>query len=275
MSVNALRRGTVFAAIAIVAVLLIGAEAYAQEIQTVIEQAKARYEQFEKNIEDMTINQSMSISTQEGVLTAETKMMKKGKRFRMENRIDLPENAGIPEEMRRMMGGRIEVINIFDGTDTWTIHPFAGKSKLSGEEKNKYRMLSNWWELIPSNAEIVGEETVDGRTCHIIKIQQTEETPFSTVWLDTKDLVLVKGENIAEGATYTIMNSEFKKIDEAMPAMPYRTEVSRDGKTEITLIVKSIEVNTGLSDDIFDPEKVELKGVGMDELMKKMKDGKK
>ena len=118
------------------------------------------------------------------------------------------------------------------------------------------------------DAKIAGEETVDGRTCHVIKIRQTEETPFSTIWLDTEDLVLVKGENVTGEATYTITNSEFKTVNAALPPMPYRTEVSRNGKTEITLVVKSIESDTGLSDDLFDAGKAETKGPGMDELMK-------
>ena len=43
-----------------------------------------------------------------------------------------------------------------------------------------------------------------------------------------------------------------------------------DGSPLYTSFIKSLEINSGLSDDLFDPDKVEVKGPNMQEMMKKM-----
>ena len=51
--------------------------------------------------------------------------------------------------------------------------------------------------------------------------------------------------------------------------MPYKTQVFLDSRLISTTVVKSLEMNKGLSDDLFDPDKVEVKGFDMQEMMKK------
>ncbi|PJA61988.1 MAG: hypothetical protein CO162_03450, partial [bacterium (Candidatus Ratteibacteria) CG_4_9_14_3_um_filter_41_21] len=61
----------------------------------------------------------------------------------------------------------------------------------------------------------------------------------------------------------------FRKIEGGWE-LPYRIEISMDGSPLYTSFIKSLEINSGLSDDLFDPDKVEVKGPNMQEMMKKM-----
>jgi hypothetical protein len=46
--------------------------------------------------------------------------------------------------------------------------------------------------------------------------------------------------------------------------------IESGGKLMTTMIVKSLEINKGLSDDFFNPEKAKVKGFSMQDMMKKM-----
>ena len=58
--------------------------------------------------------------------------------------------------------------------------------------------------------------------------------------------------------------------------MPFRTEMYSGKDLISTVVVKSVEVNKGLADDLFDPDKIKASAgpdmKGMMEQMKKMKD---
>jgi hypothetical protein len=53
--------------------------------------------------------------------------------------------------------------------------------------------------------------------------------------------------------------------------MPFRTEMYSGKDLISTVVVKSVEVNKGLSDDLFDPDKVEASGSDMKDMMDQMK----
>ena len=52
--------------------------------------------------------------------------------------------------------------------------------------------------------------------------------------------------------------------------LPYKTEMYGNNELMSTTLVKSVEINKGLSDDLFNPDKVKIKGFNMQEMMKKM-----
>lgn len=225
-----------------------------QDLSSILKELEAKYAKFEEEIKDMTTVQEIEMVTSEGEMTSEMNMLKKGKKFRMDTTMQMSQAPDMPEGM-----GEMKTIIIYDGQDTWMISPFMGKKKLSGEEEKQYQRERNWWELISEKAEIMGTEKVGKRECYVVEIEE-EEFPFTKLWLDKKNLVLIKGESKGtKGETILLIHSDFKKIKGDWE-MPYKSEIYVDGEPTTTFVVKSLEINKGLSDDLFDPDKVKVKG---------------
>jgi len=245
-------------------VLMVG-QVLAQDLATILEQAEANYAKFENEVKDMTILQEMKVVTPEGEMVSEIKMLKKGEKFRMETRIQMPEAPEMPAGM--------ETIIIYDGKDTWMISPFLGMKKLSGEEEKQYQKDRNWWKLVSEKAKIVGTEKVGERECYVVEIEQGAEYPFTRLWVDKKNLYLIKGESKGpKKETIIWILSDFKKVKGTWE-IPYKTETYADGKLVSTSLVKTLEINQGLSDDLFTVPEVKeekKKGPGFPGMMKKM-----
>lgn len=226
---------------------------------SILKETKVKYAKFEKEVKDMTIVQEITMVTPEGERTSEAKMLRKGKKFRRESTMQMPD---MPKEM-----GEIETITIYDGKDIWIISSLV-KQKISDEERKKYQTERNWWEFLSENAEIVGTEKVGARDCYVVEIEEQKESPFTKVWLEKKNLVLVKAESREPtGEKVLLVFSDFRKIKSDWE-IPYKTEMYADGKHTLTTLVKSVDINKGLSDDLFNPEKVKVKGFSMEEMMK-------
>jgi len=182
----------------------------------------------------------------------------------METKTQVP---GMAEE-----GGGMETIVIFDGKDMWMISPFMGKQKLPEEKEKEHKAGEDWWGTASEKAKIVGSEKVGGRECYIVEIQDQKESHFNKVWLDKKTLLVTKAESKeAKGKAMVWIYSDFKKIKGDWE-MPYQTEIYEGSKLLSTTVVKSLKVNKGLSDDLFNPDKVNIKtkGSGMQDMMKMM-----
>jgi len=255
---------------ALLSLVLGVSQGFTTDVSSILKEAEAKYAKFEEEIKDMTIVQEIKTVTSEGEITSEMKMLKKGEKFRIETTIEVPESSETPEGMGGM--GGMETIIIYDGEDTWMISPFMGKKKLSGDEEKQYQRERNWWELISEKAEIVGTEKVGKRVCYVVEIKEEEEFPFTKVWLDKADLVLIKSESKKpEEKTVLLVHSDFRKIKGDWE-MPYKSKIYVDGEPTTTFVVKSLEINKRLSDDLFDPDKVKVKIKGLDiqEMMRKM-----
>ena len=242
-------------------------QGFTQDLSSILKELEAKYVKFEEEIKDMTTVQEMNVVTPEGEMVSEMQMLRKGEKFRMDTTIEMSQVPDMPEGM-----GEMKTIIIYDGKDTWMISSFTGKKKkLSGEVEKQYQRERNWWKLISEKAKIAGTEKVGKRDCYVVEIQE-EEYPFTKLWLDKTNLVLIKGESKGtEGETILLICSDFKKIKGGWE-MPYKTEIYADGELMSTSLVKSLKINKGLSDDLFDPKKVKIKrkGYGMREIMKEM-----
>jgi len=250
----------------LVSLTLAVSQGLTQDLSSILKEAEAKYAKFKEEIKDMTAVQEMKMVTSEGEMISEMEMLRKGEKFRMDTTIEMSQAPDMPEGM-----GETKTITIYDGKDTWMISPFMGKKKLSGEEEKQYQRERNWWELISEKAKIAGTEKVGKRECYVVKIQE-EEYPFTRLWLDKTNLVLIKGESKGtEGETILLVHSDFRKIKGDWE-MPYKTEIYADGELMSTSLVKSLEINKGLSDDLFDPDKVmvKIKGFDIQEMMRKM-----
>lgn len=238
---------------------------FAADWPSVLKEAKAKYAAYEKQVKDMTVLQELKMNTAEGEMTSQAKLLVKGPKFRMDTMTRLP---NMPKEM-----GPMQTIVIYDGKDTWMISPFQGNKKLSPEEARQYQAQRNWWSLISEDAKIVGAEKVGDRECHVVEIAQ-KDYPFTKIWLDKDNLVLVKGESKGpKGETFLWVQSDFRKIEGGWE-IPYQSQVYADGKLLVTATVKSIEINKGLADDLFDPTQVKATGINMQELIRKLMEQK-
>ena len=224
-------------------------------------QIEAKYGTFSDEIKDMEMimeSETKGVEGMEGAGPSEIKMYKKGEKFRMETKMNMPEGTGMPPGM-----GEIKNIIIFDGKDTWTINQFTGKQKLPSDADSPMKGRISWWEDLPENGKIIGSEKVGDRDCYIVEAWSKENKDDKIKgWVDKNALLLIQMEfQGGEGKTFKVVNSDFKKVEKW--EMPYTIEVFSGGKLMTKTIIKTLNINQGLSDDLFDADKVKMETTGM------------
>jgi len=243
-------------------------QGFSQSLSDILIKAESNYKNFNQEFKDMAIVFDTKIYTPEGEMTSEMKLFSKGEKSRSEIIMQFPESAGMPQGM-----GSMQTIIIFDGRDTWMISPFAGKNKLTtqqAEEQMQYQTGMNWWKSIPDNAKYIGMERINNRECYIIEIKTEEASLYGKIWVDKNNLFLVQTEGEGDsGQTMRMVFSDFRKIKDNWE-LPYKTEGFLDGEQMMTVLLKSFEINQGLSDDLFDVDKVETSGPNMQEMMQNL-----
>lgn len=245
--------------IAAVLCLVLG-NVYAVDLPDVLKKVEARYARFEKEIEDMTVLLDMKVIIPGGgEMTQDVKLQTKGEKFRTENKMG---GAGMP--------GGMETVTICDGKDTWMISPFTGKQKITDLEGNENQIQANWWNYISENSRVTGSEEVSGRECYVVSV--SGDAPFDKLWIDKNSFVMVKAEFSGAGGSMFLVYSDFRKIKGDWE-MPYKTEMYQGEKLYAASVTKSIEINKGLPDDLFDADKVQMKSSGMEDMMKQMMQG--
>ncbi len=140
---------------------------------------------------------------------------------------------------------------IFDGTHCWNIFPMTGTTQ---QNKDYYdqndKGLFAWVKKFNDNVKLSGEETIDKRKCWVIEGDGGEEY-LKKIWVDQKTLSLIK----AGGGSMKLINSEFKPLNEAYEA-PMKTDIMRDDKIDMAIVVTVLETGKEISDDLF---KVDVK----------------
>lgn len=243
--------GGVIALVTVLIALVIN-EGLAVDLRDLIREAKAKYSKFEKAVKDMIILLEIKRLVGDREMTSQMRVIKKGKKYRTET---------------TMMG--MQIITIYDGKDTWMISPMTGKKRLSPEERKGYQTAEEWFNRISERAKIIGTERIKGQQAYVIQVEEPE-APFIKLWVDKKRLVMLKAISRGpQGQEAVILCSDYRKIKNGWE-MPYKTEVYRDDKLITSFTVKSIEINKGISDELFDPNKAEVKGPTLQEMMKKM-----
>jgi outer membrane lipoprotein-sorting protein len=238
----------------------------ADDIGVVRGKLQAKYGKFDKLVKDLTMVMEMTMVDGRKSNTVEATMSYKEPRFRMDSKIDLGEK-----------GGAMTTTVIYDGTDMWMIAPMMGTRKLAAKDQAKYNKDRSWkwWNVLTDGGTVTGSETVGGRDCYVIEFTQPGEQdkdaarpPFSKLWLDKDALVQVKAEMIYEkGKKGVALYSDFRPAIGKLE-MPYKTEMSVDGKLVSTAVIKSIVYNTKISDDLFSVEKAKGQNKGMGDLFK-------
>jgi len=247
--------------VALVSLMLGTGQVLSADWSNVLKEKMAKCERFEKEIKDMTIIREMKtvLPEEEMTYSTEVKQFSKGEKYRVEITMQMP-------DMPKEMGGMTTII-IYDGKNTWMIS-LMGKKKLPDEESKQYQKEEvSCCTRMFEKAKIVGTEKIGKRECYVVQREEEDETTYTTIWLDKKNLFEVKSEiKGSEGEIMLIVNSDFRKVKGDWE-MPYKTEMYGDNELMFTYLVKSIEINKGLSDDLFDPDKVKIKGFNMQEMM--------
>jgi outer membrane lipoprotein-sorting protein len=244
------KRNRSVVAVLVVVLVVVGVSwGVAAEWADILKDVKAKYASYKQAITDMTKEQEMKANTRYGEMISLTKEYRKGEKYRIESTTKMPPMPRASKGMQEM-----KAITINDGKDIWMISPYSGTQKMTEEQKKMQGSQSDWWDLISDRAKVVGSENVGGRDCYVVEFVEQKDLPFTKIWLDKKALVLTKAESKAPtGETTQAVFSDFKKVKDW--ETPYKTEVIGAGKTLSVFVIKSLEVNKGLSDDLFDATK--------------------
>ncbi len=254
----------------VVSVILFSAigQGFSQSLSDILREAENNYKDFNQDFKDMAMVFDAKIYTPEGEMTSEMKLFTKGEKSRSETLIQFPEAAGMPEGMGSML-----VVVIFDGQDAWMISPFTGKTKLTdvqAEEQMYYQTGMNWWKFISDKTKYVGIEKIGNRECYLLELEIERESPYKRIWVDKDRLFLIQAEgDSSDGNNVRTTFSDFRKAKGSWE-LPYKIEVYINEVQTMTVLTKSLEINKGLPDDLFDVNKVEVSGPNMQEMMKNL-----
>jgi len=267
MKRNKIKWLVILLVVSVILFLVVG-QGFSQSVSDILRKAESKYKNFNQDFKDMSIVFDAKIYTPEGEMTSEMKLFTKGEKSRSEIVMQIPEAAGMPEGMGSML-----VVVIFDGQDAWMISPFIGKKKLTAvqaEEQMYYQTGMNWWRSISDKAKYIGIERINNRECYVLEIEAGGDSLYSKIWVDKNNLFLVQTEGKNDsGETMRMIFSDFRKIKDNWE-LPYKTEGFMDEVQMMTILLKSFEINQGLSDDLFDVDKVEVSGPNMQEMMQNM-----
>lgn len=236
------------------------------DISAILKEARARSARFEEAVRDMSIVQETVTLTPRGRVVSEGKMLKKGEKFRVETSVKMPPSAGGPPG-----SGAGQTIVLYDGQETWMISPLTGKRKIPADQAPQYHLERHWVDSVASGARLVGTEKVGLRECYLIEVEPQNQRPFTKLWLDKKSLVRVKAEGRGpQGQKVQWLYSDFRKV-EGDWEVPYKTEMFVEGQLVSSTLVKSLQINQGLSDDLFEAGRIEAPpGPDLQELRKRM-----
>jgi len=251
-----------------VILFLVAGQGFSQSLSDILKKAESNYKNFNQDFKDMAIVFDAKMYTPEGEMTSEMKLFTKGEKSRSETLVQFPESAGMPEGMNSML-----VIVISDGQDTWMISPFVGKKKLTSEqaeEQMQYQTGMNWWKFVSDKTKYVGMERIGNRECYLLELEVERESPYRRLWVDKDRLFLIQAEgDSSDGNKVRTTFSDFRKAKGSWE-LPYKIEVFINEVQTMTVLTKSLKINQGLSDDLFDADKVEVSGLNIQEMMQNM-----
>ena len=255
----------VVAAGCIIAVFSGVSQCRAEEWPEIRSKIEKQYGGFDDKVKDMTIIQEGKMMAGQNEMTSEMKGFQKGDKYRLETKMAIPQKEGAGQKMPAM-----ETTIIYDGKDGWMISPFGGKSKIPADKEARHSTGMDWFDFIPEDANVEGTEEMNGHSCYIVSMKKSATLPYTKMWIDKDELVLVRAEGAMPGGKkVSWVFSDFQKVA-GKYKLPYRVEASVDGKTMSIFTVKSMEINQGLGEDLFDADKVKVQEFDMKGLMEQM-----
>lgn len=247
-------------ALALLLALLSCQAGFSITTQELIAKIEAKSKRFDAKVRDITIEVEATARGEGGedIALGESRIWKRGEKFRIEGSFRAP---GMDKKLTSTV--------ISDGEALWTVIPSVGKMKIpqTGGASSQY---ADWSRLIPEDAEILGREKVERRSAY--KIAFSDTLMKYLLWLDTERLVPLKvtTEPIQEDfPVTTILYKSYEKV-EGLWGLPHLWETYMGEDLFTTTRVKSVEVNSNLSDALFDASEVEEEEVDPQELMRRL-----
>jgi len=245
---------------------LVPAAGLSQDWAGLSQQLKERCAKYHAEVKDLSLVMEMKGSTPQGEVTTAMKVFQKGEKSRAELKMQgMPGGGELPPAMADM-----KIIVIRDGTKTWMISPMTGRMEIPEEQAKQYKNQWHCEDYIPAEADLAGSETVSGRDCYVLVVKDVSSL-YARLWIDKQALHPVKTEmKPQDGKTMTVLFSDYKALAGDW-RFPYKTEMYQDKTLVSTMVVQSVEVNKGVSDELFDPDKVAVPDRNMMDMMKKTK----
>lgn len=250
-------------AVLLAAATLIG-QAQADDIGTVVAKLQAKYGKYETLVKDLTMNMEVTVQDGKNTMVSENVMYYKEPKFRMDSKMSVGQ------------GGAMTTSVIFDGTEMWMVS-MMGTQKLADKDQMKYQRERSWrwWSWLTEGGRVTGSEESGGHDCWVIEFPEAEaknddksRPGFSKLWLAKDLLVQLKAE-----APYDKKKKAVFVYSDVKPAigkmeMPHKTETFVDGKLVSTAIIKSVEYNKNLPDELFSAANAKSQNKGMGGMLK-------
>jgi|GEM_PF-6594277 len=221
---------------------------FSEELADVTKKMKEQ----ERKITDVTMIGEVTYmrGNQKG-LVAETVTYRKGNMFRN----DVIKNIVVDKNPGTM---KMNTVMIYDGNNYWSISSVTGKKKVSKETAQPYHLYMDYTQHIFNKGQLLGMETVNKRFCYKILVKGEDKFPKDDlmIWIDKNTSSVEKIEDLRV-KSYMIAD-DYRKIRDT--EFPFKTELYSNGKMVSVTNFKSVEVNKSLSDDLFDPDKVNVEG---------------
>jgi hypothetical protein len=105
--------------------------------------------------------------------------------------------------------------------------------------------------------QISGSGIVNGHDCYKVLLVQEKAKPSVVIWVDKKSYAVVKIEDLRTKSSMVAFDYRTVAGD---IVLPFKNNQYMDGRLVSVTTLSSIEVNKGLPDGIFDPDKVSITG---------------
>ncbi|MFC1806976.1 hypothetical protein ACFL0T_01220 [Candidatus Omnitrophota bacterium] len=212
---------------------------------------RSKYSSYDDEVDDISIKMRTTTYSDDGDQVVEIDIMQQGKMLRSD--MDFTQ-AGMPD----LSDEPAESINsvIYDGQDAWMISP-TGKMKMPdvSMDNNQGFAGSWWWDYVDEGAVLIGSEAINGRDCYILDLTSSQSTTYKKVWITQDDLSLVQSQGAGSGPTLTAVHSNHQELLGKWP-LPRRTDIYDGDKLVMRVDIDKIDVNTGFTDETFDPNAI-------------------
>ncbi len=268
-----------------------------KRVTELIEKGKARFSAKSCDIEDVAIlMESHFVALADGAqdMVVVTRTMARDDKVRVDTRPMLPETAREldDEDLFRYISQAAS--NIFDGKDLWSLEVtgYNRRSRATGadkrmkgarapREKSSARdqlefsfgleqssplsqdarcVTGIWPEWLEPESKFLGVEEVLGRPCYALEMPLFSRTPCEKVWIDVETLHLAKATITTAMGPCNTTYEDWREVAPGMwlPFSHVTTATLHGTERVFPQRIRSIEVNTGLSDDLFDPRKINV-----------------
>ena len=152
--------------------------------------------------------------------------------------------------------GPISVVNVFDGTRAWTINPMMGGTapqEVQGQDADGMRDQADMdgplvdYKTKGNTVELVGEDTVNGRKAHHLKITRQGQ-PTVHYYIDAETGSELKIAPEAVGAPVVEL-SDHRLVNDVL--VPFHIRLMQAGQLQAEVTVTSVEFNVPTDDTMF------------------------